>query len=713
MSGTGYRLVLLIALLAAAWVGWQAWRSTLSASARVVWLGAVSVLGCLGVWFLFGGLARLAGLDARLWAAPLDRLLGVALLVTLGWTLGVPGLAGRRWRLFLACGLAAASLAYLGWAPTWAQAFQQDPGLARDTTGMARAWDGWQLVLALAVGVAVLRAPRTPRWALAVVAGLGLGAFLELIVPLSATVPAWSRLGTLVAGGFLVAAAATQAGGLWPTALARPGRLQPRRAPRDLPPRPVGPAAAAAGVAVATEATLAAPAADPLDRVLGELDRQGKTLVGLAAAIDGLAGRLDALEGSTDAPALMPAPEALAPPTGALSFDEPAAATVTTEGPSERDLTVAAVAALEAGQGALPAHTAAPRREASASSPASDPALYTRAARYEQAIAQLPWGVVVADADDRVALANATAGHLLHARTPQPGQPVTALFPSHERIGYALHQARRRELATDGALEIEFDAPSLRVEVAPLTDPVVGYLGTVLVLHNRSTAVDGVTGALVPALAEALRAPMTSILGYSELLNRMTSLSEDQVQRFLQRIDANLSRMQVMLGNLLTVMSLLDSDVPRAMEPVDVEAAVRGAVDRALPQFGEKGLVVNVALDSPLPTASADPRAFTQIMDNLLAQAALRSPQGGDVTVEAAARDDGAGQRAVVISVRDRGNPLAGAGSGMVEIDEGASRQVALTVVRLLAERQGGRAWAESDARGARFHVRLPVRRAA
>jgi signal transduction histidine kinase len=710
MSGTGYRLVLLIGLLGAAAVGWLSWRSTRSASARVVWLGAVSVLGCLGVWFLFGGLARLAGLDPRLWAAPLDRLLGVALLVTLGWTLGAPGLAGRRWRVFLACGLAAATLAYLGWAPTWAQAFQRDPGLVYDATGLARVWDVWLLVLALAVGIAVLRAPRTPRWALAVVAGLGLGAFLELIVPLSATVPAWSRLGTLVAGGFLVAAAATQAGELWPVTLTAPGRLQRYRTPGKQASRPSAPPAAATAAVTAAAASSPVAAADPLDRVLGELDRQGQTLTGLTLAIDGLSGRLDALERSNEVgePAMPATPDAVTAPVAAATLVESETVPSTS---LDRDLTVAAIAALEGRQGMTPARVAPPAREAA--SPATDPALFARAARYEQAIAQLPWGVVVADADDCVAVANATAGHLLHIRSPQPGQPVASLFPSHERIGYALHQARRRELAVDGALEVEFDSPSLRVEVAPLMDPVVGYLGTVLVLHNRSTAVDGVTGALVPALAEALRAPMTSILGYSELLNRMTSLSEDQVQRFLQRIDANLSRMQVMLGNLLTVMSLLESDTPRAMEAVDVEAAVRGAVDRALPQFGEKGLVVNVAVDSPLPTASADPRAFTQIMDNLLAQAALRSPQGGDVTVEAAARDDGAGQRAVVISVRDRGNPLAGAGSGMVEIDEGASRQVALTVVRLLAERQGGRAWAESDARGARFHVRLPVRRAA
>jgi two-component sensor histidine kinase len=70
--------------------------------------------------------------------------------------------------------------------------------------------------------------------------------------------------------------------------------------------------------------------------------------------------------------------------------------------------------------------------------------------------------------------------------------------------------------------------------------------------------------------------------------------------------------------------------------------------------------------------------------------------------------------RAVVISVHDRGTQPSGTTLGVMEIDDTADPPpVGLTIVRLLAEQQGGKAWAESDPHGARFHVRLPVRRAA
>lgn len=700
MSGTGYRLVLLLGLLSATLVGWHAWRRTRTATARAVWLGAASVLGCLALWTLFGTLARVTGLDARLWAAPLDRLLGVAILVALGWTLCSPDLDGRRWRLFLGSGLAVAAVAYLGWAPLWAQSFHANAALTREPTGLARAWDAWQLVLALAVGIALLRGARGPRWLLLVVGGLALGSLLELVVPLSATVPAWSRLGTLVAGTILVAAAVNQAAALRPALDVR-WPLSPVRRSRHLRPAAT---ATLHRTQVEPEAELPPPApVGDLSPVLEELARQSAAIGGLTQVVEGLGSRLDGIErglvaqpvaAADDDSAASPPPAPHPRSSSTLSPHPPATA-------ETADLTVAAVAALEAARAATPAATAGEGEVAA------------RAQRYAQALERLPWGVVVADAEDRVSFANAAAAHRLHVRQIEPGELVAALFPNQDRAGYALHRARSQTDDTTAAIEILFESPGLRVVLEPLRDPVLGYLGAVLVLHTPSVDSAGPASRLVPDLAGSLRAPMTSILGYSELLGRMGSLSEDQIQRYLQRIDANLSRMQVMLGNLLTVVNLAaDADAPAlAPEPIDLEAAAHAALERARPQLDEKGLVATVVVDGPLPPASAHPQAVTQILDNLVANAALRSPQGGDITLQIEVRDSDDGQRAVVLTVSDRGSPLAASPVGVLEIDETPQREVALSVVRLLAERLGGRAWAESDTRGARLHLRLPARR--
>jgi signal transduction histidine kinase len=183
------------------------------------------------------------------------------------------------------------------------------------------------------------------------------------------------------------------------------------------------------------------------------------------------------------------------------------------------------------------------------------------------------------------------------------------------------------------------------------------------------------------------------------------------VQRYLHRIDANLARMHTMLGNLTAVLAILDGAGPEPPEAVDLAVAIREALARAQAQLVEKGLVARSELDSPLPLASAHAPAVALLLDNLLSHAAGRSPQGGDITVRAERRSEAGGQEALVVAVHDRGQPLGGLAAGVDDIDATGQRPVALTVVRLLAERLGGRAWVEAAGQGAGFFIRLPVRR--
>lgn len=250
-------------------------------------------------------------------------------------------------------------------------------------------------------------------------------------------------------------------------------------------------------------------------------------------------------------------------------------------------------------------------------------------------------------------------------------------------------------------------------ESAPLADarPTVG-VETAAGGHLAAAPgrISPLADALLPDLTEALRAPMTSILGYSDLLARGSGLREEQVDRYLQRIDANLLRMRVMLDNLLTVLAQ-PGPASGSATGIDVSRAIREAVDRTAPQFSEKGLAVHVAIEEPLPPTFAHPDSVARIIDNLLVNASQRSPQGGDVRVRAAFRAAPDGDDdTVVISVTDHGRrlpPLPGSA------DADASTRVALRVVKLLAEHHGGAAWAESLPAGTNFHVTLPLRRTA
>jgi len=214
--------------------------------------------------------------------------------------------------------------------------------------------------------------------------------------------------------------------------------------------------------------------------------------------------------------------------------------------------------------------------------------------------------------------------------------------------------------------------------------------------------------ALLPELTDALQAPLVSIQGYRDLLARGGGLREEQVDRYLHRIDANLARWQVMLDNLIAVLAL-HGPQPADSTAVDVAQVIQAAHDRAQPQFMEKSLSVRLLVETALPPPMADRRSVARIVDNLLANASQRSPQGGEVTVRAVPNPgDSPHGGGVVISVHDWGGRVGGTGPSSDPV-----APVGLKVVRLLAEHQGGQVWAENHPTGAGFHVRLPARRTA
>ncbi|MCP4428169.1 MAG: hypothetical protein GY803_27085 [Chloroflexi bacterium] len=243
----------------------------------------------------------------------------------------------------------------------------------------------------------------------------------------------------------------------------------------------------------------------------------------------------------------------------------------------------------------------------------------------------------------------------------------------------------------------------------------------------------GPVSELATSLAQELRAPMTSIVGYTDILlaERIGILGVKQ-RGFVQRVQANTARMGALLDQLVQLMTETESPSPRPNESLaDVEAAVETAVSAILTQIREKSLrlEMNIAPDLPLLPVNQD--ALRQIMTSLLGNACQASNDEGFVTVTAqtnsvterpsannnnqeklfefihlAVTDSGGG-----ISVEDRArvfDPQHNADSPLIAGlgDTGA----AMSMARALAEANGGRIWVDSImGMGSSFSALFPL----
>lgn len=224
----------------------------------------------------------------------------------------------------------------------------------------------------------------------------------------------------------------------------------------------------------------------------------------------------------------------------------------------------------------------------------------------------------------------------------------------------------------------------------------------------------------ITSMAQELRQPLSSILGYTELLlgDSVGRLGATQRQ-FVERIRTAIDRMRMLLSDLVQVTALEMGELTLTPAPIDLLHCVEEAVTQVGNTLREKDLGLRLDFPDEVPAVMGESGALVQILVNLLSNAAGASPDGEEIGVEARVLD-AEPTGFLLLSVRDKGEgvspldlgrvfePLYRADSSLISGlgDSG----VGLSLVRALCEELSGRVWVESQpGEGSVLSVLLPL----
>lgn len=236
------------------------------------------------------------------------------------------------------------------------------------------------------------------------------------------------------------------------------------------------------------------------------------------------------------------------------------------------------------------------------------------------------------------------------------------------------------------------------------------------------------------AVVQELRTPMTSLLGYTDLLlDESVGILGAMQRKFLQRIKTNVERMRGIMDDLIRLTAIETGQLRLEPQPVDLTEVIAEAISRSSGQFREKGITLKVALAPGLPVIKADRDALYQVFVQLLHNAALCSrvdgevllemrretPPAGDQAAQAGDNGDAAGDH-VLVALRDSGGGIAPEDRHRVFsriyradnplIPGVGDTGVGLSIAKVLVEAQGGRIWVDSIiGSGSTFNVLLPL----
>jgi signal transduction histidine kinase len=216
------------------------------------------------------------------------------------------------------------------------------------------------------------------------------------------------------------------------------------------------------------------------------------------------------------------------------------------------------------------------------------------------------------------------------------------------------------------------------------------------------------------ALAQALRDPLTSILGWARLL-RGGTLDEPTRARALDTIERAAESHVRVLDDILDLATISRGDLQLQIRPVDVALTVQATVESARPSATAKNVTLRCSIDPALGSVPGDPERLARIVSTLITNAVRSTPKGGrvDVRLEDAGED-------LRLTVSDTGRGIRPeALARLFERDANTALRgsygLGLAIARQLVELHGGTLRADSagEGQGSTFTVTLPLSRPA
>jgi signal transduction histidine kinase len=225
---------------------------------------------------------------------------------------------------------------------------------------------------------------------------------------------------------------------------------------------------------------------------------------------------------------------------------------------------------------------------------------------------------------------------------------------------------------------------------------------------------------VIASIAQELRQPMSSVVGYTDLLlGESVGILGSLQRKFVERIKASTERIGTLIDDMIQVTNLETGLTELKPEPADLNVIIDNAMSYTSSQVREKNITLHLDLPKNVQTIYADREALQQILIHLLQNAGAVSPNEGTITLKVQTRTEDE-QEYVLLQVTDTGGGIPSEDiprvvtrlyrADNVLIQGVGDTGVGLSIAKTLTEAQNGRIWVESEAGvGSTFSVLLPM----
>ena len=233
-------------------------------------------------------------------------------------------------------------------------------------------------------------------------------------------------------------------------------------------------------------------------------------------------------------------------------------------------------------------------------------------------------------------------------------------------------------------------------------------------LMDRERESERTKNELITNVAHDLRTPLTSIIGYLELLSGPVSLDPEMQKKYIHITYTKAKRLQKLIEDLFGFTKLNYGKISMRVGKVDIVKLLSQLLEEFYPNFMEKHLAYELQSNVPAKVIQADGNLLARLFDNLINNAIKYGAEGKRVLVKVQATDT-----VVTVSVTNYGYvipkeelPLLFEKFYRVEQSRSTNTGgtgLGLAIAKNIVDMHGGTIGVTSDLNGTVFTVKLKV----
>ncbi|NMC11579.1 MAG: PAS domain-containing protein [Chloroflexi bacterium] len=243
------------------------------------------------------------------------------------------------------------------------------------------------------------------------------------------------------------------------------------------------------------------------------------------------------------------------------------------------------------------------------------------------------------------------------------------------------------------------------------TIPEIGYLISLQEITHLKE-LDRIKTDFVNAVSHDLRSPLTAILGYVELLERVGEVNPQQ-KEFIQRVRLSVQSITALINDLLDL-GRIEAGFDSQKEITPLGAIVRYSLEGLSNTITSRSQVLELDIPAETPFVLGNPVRLRQMCFNLISNAIKYAPIGGKIRIQISATDEH-----VIMQVSDNGPGIAPQDQPHIfdrfyrasnQPADASGTGLGLAIVKSIVEDHQGRVWVDSLlGHGSTFTVVLPI----